>query len=57
MRFESSVTSVSWIPLESVSGMFKAGFATGASHFDYPPPAALTDLDGLFVAEGFRFAA
>jgi hypothetical protein len=36
--------------------MFKAGFAIGASHFDNPPPEVLTDLDGLFAAEGFRFA-
>jgi Cyclic nucleotide-binding domain len=56
MRFESSVTSVSWIPSESVSGMFNAGFAVGASHFDDPPPEVLQDLDGLFAAEEFRFA-
>jgi hypothetical protein len=56
MRFQSSVTGVSWIPSESVSGMFKAGFAVGASHFDDPPPEVLHDLDGLFAAEEFRFA-
>jgi Cyclic nucleotide-binding domain len=56
MRFESSVTSVSWIPSESISGMFKAGFAVGASRFDDPPPEVLGDLDALFAAEGFRFA-
>ena len=56
MRFESTVTSVSWIPSESVSGMFKAGFAVGASQFDDPPPEVLQDLDKLFAAEGFRFA-
>jgi hypothetical protein len=56
MRFEASVTSVSWIPSESVSGMFKAGFAVGASRFDDPPPEVLQDLGALFAAEGFRFA-
>jgi hypothetical protein len=56
MRFESSVTSVSWIPSDSVSGMFKAGFAIGMSHFDDPPPEVVKDLDGLFAGEGFRFA-
>jgi hypothetical protein len=56
MRFEASVTSVSWIPSESVSGMFNAGFAARASQFDDPPPEVLTDLDGLFAGEGFRFA-
>ena len=56
MRIESSVTSVSWIPSESVSGMFKAGFAAGASHYDDPPPDVIEDLPGLFAAERFRFA-
>jgi hypothetical protein len=56
MRIESSVTSVSWIPSESVSGLFKAGFAAGASHYDNPPPEVIEDLDGLFAAERFRFA-
>jgi Cyclic nucleotide-binding domain len=56
MRFEASITSVSWIPSESVSGMFKAGFVVGASRFDDPPPEVLQDLGALFAAEGFRFA-
>jgi hypothetical protein len=56
MRFESSVTSVSWIPSESVSGLYKAGYAVRASHPDDPPPDVLEDLDGLFAAERFRFA-
>jgi Cyclic nucleotide-binding domain len=59
MRFESSVTSVSWIPSESVSGLYKAGFAVGASRPDDPPPdviAYVADLDELFAAERFRFA-
>ena len=56
MRIESSVTSVSWIPSESVFGLFKAGFAAGASHYDAPPPDFIEDLDGLFAAERFRFA-
>jgi len=56
MRFESSITSVSWIPSESVAGLYKTGFAVGASHPDDPPPEVLEDLDGLFAAEKFRFA-
>ena len=38
MRVESSITSVSWIPSDSVSGLYKAGFSVGASHPDDPPP-------------------
>ena len=59
MRIESSVTSVSWIPSDSVSGLYKAGFAVGASHPDDPPPDVIgdvADLDELFASGGFRFA-
>ena len=56
MRIESSVTSVSWIPSESVSGLFKAGFAARASHYDAPPPEFIEDLHGLSAADRFRFA-
>jgi hypothetical protein len=56
MRFESSITSVSWIPSESVSGLYKAPFSAGASHPDDPPPDVLDNLDGLFAARRFRFA-
>jgi hypothetical protein len=59
MRIESSITSVSWIPSDSVSGLYKTGFTVGASHSDDPPPDSLqdaADLDRLFAAERFRFA-
>ena len=59
MRIEASITSVSWIPSDSVSGLYKTGFTVGASHCDDPPPDAIEDaagLDQLFAAERFRFA-
>lgn len=56
MRIESSVTSVSWIPSESVPGPLKAGFSTGMAHYDDPPPDVIENLAGLFAAERFRFA-
>jgi hypothetical protein len=56
MRIESSVTSVSWIPSEAVSGLTKAGFTAGIVHYDDPPPDAITDLAGLHASERFRFA-
>ena len=56
MRVESSLTSVSWIPSESVSGLFRAGFSTGATHYDDPPPDVLENLEELHAAERFRFA-
>jgi hypothetical protein len=58
MRFQSSVTSVSWIPSEAVSGPMKIGFASGLSHYDAPPPARITagELVALRDADAFRFA-
>jgi hypothetical protein len=56
MRFESSVTSVSWIPSESVSGPIKAGFAVGMTRYDDPPPDVIEDLKELHAAGKFRFA-
>jgi hypothetical protein len=38
MRFQASVTTVSWIPSESVSGIGKMVFASGVGHYDDPPP-------------------
>jgi hypothetical protein len=57
MRVESSVTSVSWIPSEAVTGPMKASFASGVSHYDAPPPAHLAagELAALCEADAFRF--
>jgi hypothetical protein len=56
MRYESSVTSLSWIPSEAVTGAMRVVFDTGISHYDEPPPAELGDLDELRAADRFRFA-
>ena len=59
MRLESSVTSISWIPSESVSGLPKVAFVAGATHYDDPPPDRIEsteELVSLFAAERFRFA-
>jgi hypothetical protein len=56
MRIESSVTSVSWIPSEAVTGMTKLPFEVGVTHYDNPPPDVIEDLEGLGAADGFRFA-
>jgi hypothetical protein len=57
MRVESSVTSLSWIPSEAVSGPMKAGFATGLAHYDPPPPGHIGDDDvtAMLAADQFRF--
>jgi hypothetical protein len=58
MRIESSVTSVSWIPSEAVTGMTKLPFEVGFTHYDNPPPDVIEDLERLgkqatFAAVGF----
>ncbi len=55
-RIESSVTSLSWIPSEAVTGLNKAIFGTGFTHYDDPPPDVIEDLEALQAADRFRFA-
>jgi hypothetical protein len=59
MRITSSVTSVSWIPSEAISGLAKMPFEAGITHYDEPPPDGLDGpdaLEDLRVADRFRFA-
>jgi hypothetical protein len=56
MRIESSVTSLSWIPSEAVTGLNKVIFGSGFTHYDDPPPDHIGDLEALRAADRFRFA-
>jgi cyclic nucleotide-binding protein len=56
MRYESTTTSLSWIPSEAVTGMTKLPFDTGVAHYDTTPPEVLEDLAALRDADRFRFA-
>ena len=58
MRYESSVTSLSWIPSEAITGGARMPFDAGIAHYDDPPPDALRDgdLELLRAADRFRFA-
>jgi hypothetical protein len=57
VRIESSVTSISWIPSEAVTGpVLKGTFDSGFTHYDDPPPDAVADLDAMRAAGAFRFA-
>lgn len=59
MRVRSSVTSISWIPSEAVTGAYKLPFAMGIAHYDQPPPDAFADVQALrqlVAADAFRFA-
>jgi Cyclic nucleotide-binding domain len=61
MRYESSVTSISWIPSEAVTGAMKAAFDGGIAHYDNPPPGALAStgensISEMRAGDRFRFA-
>ncbi len=56
MRIESSVTSITWIPSEAISGMPKLPFEMGIAHYDDPPPDRIEDLEALHKADAFREA-
>ena len=55
MRYESCVTSLSWIPSEAITGGTRAAFDAGFTHYDDPPPDELGDIDELRAADRFRF--
>lgn len=56
MRIEASVTSISWIPSETIGGLLKAPFVVGAMHYDEPPSDSLGDVELLHARAQFRFA-
>jgi hypothetical protein len=55
-RFESSVTSISWIPSEAITGPSKIPFELGVTHYDETPPDHLEDLEALRTSDRFREA-
>lgn len=55
MRYEASVTSLSWIPSEAVTGAFKLPFAVNMAHYDDPPSDQLGDIDELVASDRCRF--
>ncbi len=57
MRFESAVSTVSWIPSEAVTGpVNKNVFDAGMTHYDDPPPDKLGDLETWKAEDRYRFA-
>jgi hypothetical protein len=55
-RFESSVTAISWIPSEAITGPSKVPFGMGITHYDEPPPDQIEDLELLRTSDRFREA-
>jgi hypothetical protein len=56
VRIEHSVTTLSWIPSYAVTGLNKAFFESGFTHYDDPPPDQLYDLDEMKRDDRFRYA-
>lgn len=54
MRFESSVTAISWIPAEAVRGFLGIPFDMGLAHYDDPLPERLDDLEEWHRRDLFR---
>ena len=50
-----TVTSLSWIPSEAVTGATRKAFEF-VGHYDAPPPDTLLDLTALSDGDAFRFA-
>ena len=55
-RIESSVTSVSWIPLDAMQGLHKLAADLRVAPWDLPPPDRLDNLDELIASGSVRFA-
>jgi hypothetical protein len=55
-KFESSVTAISWIPSEAITGPSKVPFELGVTHYDDPPPDRLEDLEAMGRSDRFREA-
>ena len=55
-RHTATVTAVSWIPSEAITGSTRLPFDLGVTHYDDPPPDVIEDLDALHRAGAFRFA-
>ncbi len=59
MRIETTVTSMSWIPSESLSGALRKGMDLRLSHWDDPPPDQVTSAEQVHemcLHDKFRFA-
>lgn len=56
MRFSSSVTSVSWIPSEAITGHTRLPMDLGLGRYDDPPPDQIGDLAAMAAEGAFRFA-
>jgi hypothetical protein len=57
MRYESTVTSLGWIPSEAIEGMMRLPIDIGVGHYDPPPPDYIDEdvLAQLLEDDAVRF--
>lgn len=55
-KHTSSVTVISWIPSEAITGLPSLPFQMGITHIDEPPPDHIDDVAGLVAEQKLRFA-
>src|ERR1700730_7668609 len=55
MRYEASVTSISWIPSEAIPGMMRLPFDLGPVPYDDPPSDQLSYIPALSRSGAVRF--
>jgi hypothetical protein len=58
MRYQTTVTSLGWIPSEAIEGMMRLPIDMGVGHYDPPPPDHIDDeiLAQLVDDDAIRFA-
>jgi Cyclic nucleotide-binding domain len=56
MRYERSVTAITWLPFDLLDALPNLPLGIAAAHHDEPPPDVLGDLDELRDADQFRGA-
>lgn len=58
MRYESTVTSLGWIPSEAIEGMMRTPIDIGVGHYDPPPPDHVDPevVSDLIENDAIRFA-
>ena len=56
MRIETSVTSISWIPSEAMTGLMRLPMDLHLGHYDEPPPDVIDDFAGFVDSDRCRFA-
>ncbi len=56
MRIGSSVTSISWIPSEAITGPVRLPMDLGVGHYDDPPPDTIGDVAAFVADDRCRFA-